>query len=100
MRELSDEQIEAMTPAEKAEYARRRAASKYHQPHLDREGDGGSRRILFQGLAIAGAVVVAAGFVWAYQTPPAAEELDKWRTKVEPPNQFQNIHEAHKGAKR
>lgn len=67
MRELTDAQIEAMTPEEKAEYARLRAAAKYHQPHLDRDGDGGNKGTLLWGVAIAAAVVVSAGFVWAMQ---------------------------------
>lgn len=97
MRELSDAEIEAMSPEQKAEYARAVVAAKYHNPHLDREGDGGNRRTLFQGLAIAGAVVVAAGFVWAVQTRTPAE-VDETRDRIAEQSQFGNIHKAHNGA--
>jgi cytochrome c-type biogenesis protein CcmH/NrfG len=98
VRELSDEQIEAMTPEEKAEYARLRAAAKYHNPDLDREGDGGSRRTLFQGLAIAGAVVLvcAAGWMWHEQT---SAELDKTRERIAEQNSFKNTHPSNKAGR-
>ncbi|MCU0705599.1 MAG: hypothetical protein MUF18_16620 [Fimbriiglobus sp.] len=82
MREPSDEDFDQMTTAEKAEHARRRAGAKYHHPHLDREGDNGDRRTLFQGLAVAGAVLAVIAVGWALNqqaTSEAEREVDRYQ---------------------
>jgi uncharacterized protein HemX len=98
MRELTDAEIEAMTPSEKAEYARRRAEGKYHNPALDREGDGGNKTVLW-AVGITALLVLVVGVSWAWQQQTSAE-LEKTRDRIAEQNQFGNIHKAHSGANR
>jgi hypothetical protein len=98
MRELTDAEIEAMTPAEKAEYARLRAAGKYHNPALDREGDGGNKTVLW-AVGITALLVLVVGVSWAMQQQTAAE-FDKTRERIAERNSFKNTHNAPNGANR
>lgn len=98
MRELTDAEIEAMTPEQKAEYARTVAAAKYRNPALEREGDGGNKTVLWAvgGTAL---LVLVVGVSWAMQQQTSAE-FDKTRERIAEQNSFKNTYNAPNGANR
>lgn len=64
----TDDEFDRMTPAEKAEHARRRAGAKYSNPHLDRTGDGSGRGgLIFWAAAVFGLIALGVAVAFSLQ---------------------------------